>query len=126
MVQHMPGLLAGRLQDDRIVSERLDLWNRAEALAASTRSEELVDPELGPDHLLWRLFHRDGVRVFHPAQLENRCRCGRERILGVLSSFPANELETMVVDAKIEVTCEFCNRRYDFELAEIAAGAKRN
>ncbi len=126
MVQHMPGLLAGRLQDDRIVSERLDLWNRAEARAASTRSEELVDPELGPDHLLWRLFHRDGVRVFHPAPLENRCRCGRERILGVLSSFPASELETMVVDAKIEVTCEFCNRRYDFELAEIAAGAKRN
>ena len=121
MVQHMPGLFAGQVQDDHFHDEHLDLWNRAAALASSTRQDELVDPQLGPDALLWRLFHLDGVRVFRAAPLANRCRCGRARILGVLSSFPAAELETMVVGEKIEVTCEFCNRRYDFTLAEIAA-----
>ncbi len=123
MVQHMPGLLAGRLQDERIQDEHLDLWTRAEALASSTRQDELVDPSLGPDALLWRLFHLDGVRVFQPATLENKCRCGRDRILGVMSSFPADELESMVVDEKIEVTCEFCNRKYDFTLSEITTHA---
>ncbi|MDA0260848.1 MAG: Hsp33 family molecular chaperone [Proteobacteria bacterium] len=123
MVQHMPGLFAGRLQDEGIKAERLDLWHRAEALAASTRPEELVDPELGPDALLWRLFHLDGVRVFDPIPLENKCRCSRERILGVMSSFPADELETMLVDGKIEVTCEFCNQKYDFTLAQFAEAA---
>ena len=123
MVQHMPELLAGRLQDERIQNEHLDLWARAEALASSTRQDELVDPELGPDALLWRLFHLDGVRVLPAAALENKCRCGRERILGVMSSFPPDELESMVVDDKIEVTCEFCNSKYDFALAEITQQA---
>lgn len=125
MVQHMPGMAAGRLQDDRIAGERIDLWDRAEALASTARAEELVAAEPGPYHLLRRLFHPDGVRVFRPAPLENRCRCGRERIRGVLSSFPASKLETMLVDAKIEVTCEFCNRRYEFELTEVAARTER-
>ena len=118
MVQHMPGLLAGRLQDERIAQERIDLWNRAEALASSTQSEELVDAELNSDALLWRLFHLDGVRVFPPATLENKCRCSRERIRGVLASFPVSELEAMEVNDKIEVTCEFCNHFYDFDPAE--------
>ena len=123
MVQHMPGLLAGRLQDERIQDENLDLWTRAEVLASSARQDELVDPELGPDALLWRLFHLDGVRVFNPATLETKCRCSRDRIVGVLSSFPVAELESMVVDEKIDVTSEFCNRKYDFTLWEITTHA---
>ncbi len=125
MVQHMPGLLAGRLQDERISDERIDLWNRAAALASSTHSEELVDPELSPDNLLWRLFHLEGVRVFPPATLENRCRCSHERILGVLTSFPVSELEAMVLDDQIKVTCEFCNSRYDFDPTELNMPAEQ-
>ncbi len=123
MVQHMPGLLAGRLQEERIQDEHLDLWNRAEVLASSARQDELVDPELGPDALLWRLFHLDGVRVFNPATLKTKCRCSRDRIVGVLSSFPVAELESMRVDERIDVTCEFCNRKYDFTLVEITTHA---
>jgi len=125
MVQQMPGLLAGRLQDECIADERNDLWNRAAALASSTQSEELLDPELGPDDLLWRLFHLDGVRVFPPATLENKCRCRRERILGALTSFPVSELEAMVVDDKIEVTCEFCNRLYELDPSEFKSPVER-
>ena len=121
MVQHLPGLMAGRVQDDRLQQEHVERWEHAEALAASTRSDELVDPELAPDALLWRLFHVDGVRVFPAAPLTSKCRCGRERILGVMASFPVEELEDMLVDEKIEVTCEFCNQRYDFALDEVTA-----
>ena len=121
MVQHMPGLMAGRVQDDRLQQEYAESWEHAEALAASTRSDELVDPDLAPDALLWRLFHVDGVRVFRAEPLVSQCRCSRDRILGVIASFPVEELQTMVVDDRIEVTCEFCNERYDFTLDAVTA-----
>ncbi|MHA1107708.1 MAG: Hsp33 family molecular chaperone HslO, partial [Alphaproteobacteria bacterium] len=59
--------------------------------------------------------NEDGVRVFDPVALEMRCRCSRERVVRVLRSFPRTEIESMKVDGRISVTCEFCNAGYDFD-----------
>ena len=65
-----------------------DGWRRAMVLMSTATPGELVDPELPPRRLLFRLFHEDGVRVFETHPLEARCRCSRERIAGILRSLP--------------------------------------
>lgn len=95
-----------------------DHWRRALALAASATSRELLDPALAPDRLLWRLYHEDGVRVYRPRPLAFGCRCSRESAEAVLQSLPSSELESMTIDGKIHVTCQFCNRTETFDRGE--------
>jgi molecular chaperone Hsp33 len=97
-----------------------DAWRRAMVLMSSATSEELVDPDLPPHGLLYRLFHEDGVRVYRIHPLEARCRCSRERIEGILRAFPRSDLDEMKQDAITTVTCEFCNASYTFAAADIA------
>ena len=97
-----------------------DAWRRAMVLMSSATPAELVDPELPPRRLLFRLFHEDGVRVFKTHPLEARCRCSRERIAGILRAFPRQDLDEMRQEPVVTVTCEFCNTRYDFTGDDLA------
>lgn len=96
-----------------------DAWRRALALMGSARDDELCDPALPAVELLYRLFHEDGVRVYQPTPLIDSCRCSRERVHGVLMSFPPQDIADMVVDGKVVATCEFCNTAYSFQPDEL-------
>lgn len=100
-----------------------DGWRRAMVLMSSATPAELVDPELSPHRLLFRLFHDEGVRVFATHPVEARCRCSRERIGRILRSFPAEDIEELRKDEVTTVTCEFCNTSYQFAGEELASGA---
>jgi molecular chaperone Hsp33 len=91
-----------------------DGWRRAMVLMSSATPAELVDPELTPRRLLFRLFHEEGVRVFETHPVEARCRCSRERIAGILRSFPKDDIDELRQEPVTTVTCEFCNTRYEF------------
>jgi molecular chaperone Hsp33 len=95
-----------------------DGWRRAMVLMSSATAAELTDPLLPPHRLLYRLFHEDGVRVYDTHRLEARCRCSRARIETILRAFSAEEQNDMRKERVITVTCEFCNRRYDFDPAD--------
>jgi molecular chaperone Hsp33 len=99
-----------------------DAWRRALTFLGTVRDNELTDPHLAPNTLLFRLFHEDGVRVFDATNLAVGCRCSRERIGSVLRSFPVEELREMELDGRITVTCEFCNKGYEFTAEAVAAG----
>jgi molecular chaperone Hsp33 len=96
-----------------------DGWRRAMVLMSSATPAELTDPLLPPHRLLYRLFHQEGVRVYDTHPLAARCRCSRERIETILRAFPADELDAMRQEPVVTVTCEFCNRRYDFDAADV-------
>jgi molecular chaperone Hsp33 len=98
-----------------------DGWRRAVILMSSSTSAELVDAELTPEALLFRLFHEDGVRVYRRQALVARCRCSRERVETVLRMLPGDELQAMKVDGRVVVTCQFCSARYDFDDRELHA-----
>lgn len=116
MVQHLTRE-GGRGAADRTSDE--DDWNRARILASTVQPEELVDPMLSPEKLLFRLFHEERVRAFKPKRLSFECGCSEERVKAMLSRFGASELEDMAEDGQIRVTCEFCNARYDFSPEEV-------
>ncbi len=115
------GLLIQNIAADEARGSTEDAWVRAQVLFDTTREDELLDPMLASDTLLWRLFNEDGVRVFEPWPLAAFCRCSEERIITVLTSFSDEERAEMVEDdGKIRVTCEYCSRVY--EMTPPAAG----
>lgn len=99
-----------------------DKWTRTKALLATVGDDELADPDLSAERLLFRLYHETGVRVFEPVDLEERCTCSAERIEAMLrDNFSAEERAEMVVDGEIEVVCEFCSADYHFKPHEFGA-----
>ena len=117
-------LMLQRLPDkERIVvrEERDEDWRRAVILMTSASDAELLDPELDPRELLYRLFHEDGVRVFEPHGLAFGCRCSRERAARILASLPRAEVAELTVDRKVTVTCQFCNTTETFDEEQIDA-----
>jgi molecular chaperone Hsp33 len=99
-----------------------DGWRRAMIFMSSSRSDELLDARLAPNDLLFRLFHEDGVRVWAPHALAAKCRCSREKIERILVALPDEDLTDLALaDGSLEVTCEFCSKRYEFPEEEVAA-----
>lgn len=90
-------------------------WKRASILAGTVRDEELLDPMLAPDRLIYALFHEEEVRAFKGRALKFHCGCSRERVKTMLSSFGSEEIRDMTENGQIRVTCEFCNARYEFD-----------
>lgn len=107
------GLMIQNIASDDARGSTEDVWTRADALFQTTGEDELVDPTLPSETLLWRLFNEDGVRVFEPHALKAFCRCSEDRIATVIESFSPEEKAEMVEDdGKIRVTCEYCSRVY--------------
>lgn len=95
-----------------------DGWNRAGHLLATLTPDELLN--LPPEQILLRLFHEEGVRLQPAAPLAFRCTCSRERVEDMLRSLGRAESDaTLAEQGSIEVTCEFCNRRYVLDEADV-------
>lgn len=114
------GVLIQNIAEDEARGSTAEAWTRTQALFETLGEDELIDPQLSAETLLFRLFHEDGVRVFEPKPLRAFCRCSQERIITVLASFGADERAEMVEDdGMIRVTCEYCSRVYAVEPGEL-------
>lgn len=118
------GMVLQNIAGDDARGSTDEAWDRSQALFETVGEDELIDPAVPPELLLYRLFHEDGVRMFEPKPLSAMCRCSSERILSVLKSFSDEEREDMVEDdGVIRVTCEYCSRVYDVAPEEVASPA---
>jgi molecular chaperone Hsp33 len=111
------GLLVQHLARREEGGERLDVealhpdWEHVATLAATTKAEELTDPALLPEELLWRLFHEEEVRLAPGLAPTRGCRCNIAHITEVLQRFPESErVEMRGDDGLIGVDCKFCAR----------------
>lgn len=98
-------------------------WHTAAVLAGTLTDREMLDDDLPPEQLLYRLFHTEGVAVDRARALSFGCRCSRARLAGILEGFPAEDLDHMVVDGDIVMTCEFCNHDFRFPRQEVHGSA---
>ena len=118
------GLLVQHLAEGEEGRERLHVrmdhpeWDHVAALAGSIRHDELVDPGLSLEALVWRLFHeKTEVRVEQGPPLVRGCRCSLEHYAAVIASFPEADQVDMRDDAGvIVIDCAFCSKV--FELAD--------
>lgn len=119
IVQFMPGEGGARERGEAVLrsDEDDEAWSRASAFLNTTQADELLDPGLTAEDLLYRLFHEDGVRVFEARPVAARCSCNADKIAAVLSRYAAEELADLAEDGRIKVSCEFCRRDYFFDEA---------
>jgi molecular chaperone Hsp33 len=103
---------AGGIDPEMSEDAQEEEWRTATILAATLSDAELLDDDLEPERLLYRLFHAEGVSVDRARALSFGCRCSRARLANILEGFSADDLDHMAVDGDIVMTCEFCN--YDF------------
>jgi len=96
-------------------------WRELLALLGTIEPTELIDPTVGAERLLYRLFHEHGVRVFGGVPVADQCSCSREKIRGILAGFSAEEIKDSTEDGGIHVACEFCSTQYDFDPTEFGA-----
>ena len=121
LLQHLPEGEEGRER----LHTRLDHpdWPHIAILGGSVRAEELTDPELALDDLVWRLFHEeDEVRTLPAIRLSRGCRCDPTYVRSVIARFPAEEREEMVgEDGMIRVDCAFCSSSFAIEPKELSS-----
>jgi molecular chaperone Hsp33 len=110
-------------QDDFVEHDHDDSWNEAQALVATIQDDELTDPQIGSEQLLYRLFHESGVQVFPAARMINKCGCSRQKITNIIASFSDQERDEAVAASGkpgvIGSKCEFCGKSYEINLGEI-------
>ena len=88
-----------------------DDWERLSLILATLEDIELLDSELSPETLLWRLFHEDEVRVQPAEPLTFRCDCDTDRIVSILKSYAPAEREGLAdPDGIIRAKCDFCRK----------------
>lgn len=118
------GILVQHLAEGEEGRERLHVkmdhpeWEHVAIIAGTTRPEELVDPDLSLEALVWRLFHDEPeVRVAAGGVLQRGCRCTMEHYQSVLAKFPEADRVEMRNDAGlIEVDCAFCSKLFLIEM----------
>ncbi|APO73402.1 Hsp33 chaperonin [Rhizobium etli 8C-3] len=119
-----PDLHGGDGDNAALAHKEDDAWTEARTLVDTIDADELTDPQVGIERLLFRLFHERGVRVFSTRAVFDRCSCSREKIKNVLKGFSDDEIDASQENGEIAVTCEFCSTTYRFEVVEVASAAE--
>ena len=119
-LQHLPEGEEGRER----LHTRLDHpeWEHVAVLGGTMSTEELADPALPLETLVWRLFNEESeVRLLGGAAMTRGCRCTLDHIRGVLARFPADERAAMADDkGVIGVDCAFCATVFPITLDDLA------
>jgi molecular chaperone Hsp33 len=120
LLQHLPEGEEGRER----LHTKLDHpeWEHVAALGATMGVDELADPALPLETLVWRLFNEESeIRVLAGQELSRGCRCTPEHILGVLAKFSVEDRQEMADDkGVIAVDCAFCATTFPVNATDLA------
>jgi molecular chaperone Hsp33 len=95
---------------------------RATASPRRADDDDATQPHASFAAVLAHAFPHDDVRMFAARPVRFACRCSAGRVANALRIAGREEIEAALAERGIvEVTCEFCNRRYSFGAAEARA-----
>jgi molecular chaperone Hsp33 len=96
-----------------------DTWHRVCQLGSTLSTDELLKEE--PETVFRRLFWQENVRHFEPTPARFQCTCSREKVGGMLKMLGREEVDSVIQErGSVEVHCEFCNQRYEFDPVDVA------
>jgi len=108
------GLMLQKLPEESAGGNTDEDWNRVSLLASTVRSDELLS--LGAEGLLTRLFADEEVRLFGDLPVAFWCGCSETRVANALLLIGQSEVEEVLAEqGRLEVACEFCNRKFSFD-----------
>lgn len=116
IVQHLPEGEVGR---DRLhVRADHPEWEHVLALAHTITGEELTDPELSFEDIVWRLFNEEPeIRILEPTPLTKGCRCDAAHVRSVILKFPEDQRSEMADAAGVvNVDCAFCSKIFSVQI----------
>ncbi len=113
------GLMIQKIAGDETRGDAEESWSHAKAVMATLTDLELIDPDLPPERLLYRLFHEQGVRLDTPKPVRANCSCSRERLLQTIKTFDEQARRDMLEDGKVMAKCQFCDEEHVFTAEEI-------
>ncbi len=115
--QRVAGLLLQALPSNDPVD---NTFEKAVTLAGSVSSSALT--ELPAARLLPKLFPDATIRLFKPHPVTHDCRCTPSHLAGVVRMLGADELASLIEETgQVELTCEFCNRAFAYDAADVEA-----
>ncbi|AZG08373.1 Hsp33 family molecular chaperone HslO [Pigmentiphaga sp. H8] len=96
-----------------------DTWERAQILAETIKSEELLT--LTPDALVRRLYWQETLRTFEPAAVSYRCTCSREKVADVLLRLGREEIDDILAEqGRVQINCDYCVKSFEFDPVDCA------
>lgn len=113
------GLLAQRLPGATDADD--ETWARAQLALARAAAAPLLAAGTAAKAIT-SVFPEEDIRMFGAKSVAFGCPCSRERVEYALRVAGRAEVEAILAERNdVEVTCEFCNRRYTLAPAEARA-----
>ena len=95
-------------------------WPEAQAALTRVAGRELLNSPM--EVVLAQAFAGLDLRVFRGSPVSFECRCSPVRVAGVLKALGAGEIRDLLREqGSVTVTCEFCQRPYQFDSIDIEA-----
>jgi len=92
------------------------------ALADTTTADELL--QLSVEDMLYRLFHQEVVELFPAQPVEFVCGCSREKCEAAILSLGQQAIEEHIAEGQLDISCEYCNTTYHFDVPALIQLAK--
>lgn len=96
-----------------------EVWDYIDSLLLTLSSKEFLDFSIDYEKLLYRLFHEGDLTVFDSLPLQAKCRCSKERIQAFFTTLSSDEIESLLEQGHLKMTCEFCNHLYEFDRKDL-------
>ncbi|MCC6094679.1 MAG: Hsp33 family molecular chaperone HslO [Eubacterium sp.] len=95
--------------------------NKLEASLKQVHSvTKLLEEGLSPEEILQRILGDMELELLDTMPTEFYCNCSRERVMKVLLSIGAKELQDMIDEGKpVELACHYCGKKYSFDTEEL-------
>ncbi|MCX7117339.1 MAG: Hsp33 family molecular chaperone HslO [Legionellales bacterium] len=112
------GLLLRLMPSDNLFEQERS-WEEAVMLAQTVSSEELLT--LDNQILLHRLYDEITIRLFDDQLACFECTCNEHKIKQVLTLLGEEDIKNVLMTrGKIEINCDFCNKKYCFDVIDAA------
>ncbi|MES2830885.1 MAG: Hsp33 family molecular chaperone HslO [Pseudomonadota bacterium] len=121
LLQKLPGAEIDNTADATYTdkNQELDTWSRSVMLASTLKQDELLSTDITT--LMRRLFWEETIRVLEPKHPQFRCSCHREKVGNMLKMLGRREIDEAITElGKLEIDCDFCGKRYDFDRVDCA------
>ncbi len=118
LVQRLPGV--GGSSADSADDEAGTAWGDAQASLEAVTAADLL--HFTGEELLMQDFRDHDVRVFEGAPAKFECRCDTQRVDSMLRGLGQDEVRDVLKEqGAVTVTCDFCNRPYQYDAAAVDA-----
>jgi molecular chaperone Hsp33 len=88
-------------------------------LSDTLTQQEVFD--LPAEQLLYRLFHQETVELFAPQAVSFVCGCSRDKCTAAIISLGTEVINEHIAEDKLDISCEYCNKTYHFNAADLTS-----